>query len=125
MRAELPRSRVVCKKHVVDDTGQLVRSGGYLPPAHQAAISSGGGIGRGSSWSGTSLEHPGAVRQTLCSSPCETEIRGPSLRWTCFSGHSPNHDANPEALRKRDTAGPTSIRMVYAVSALIPGKLVR
>src|SRR5579863_581267 len=41
MRAELPRSKVVCEKHVVDDTGQLVRSGGYCfrptkPPFHPA-----------------------------------------------------------------------------------------
>ena len=44
---------------------------------------------------------------------------------TCFSGHRPSQEAKAEALRKRETSGPTSIMMVCAVMALMPGTSVR
>jgi hypothetical protein len=42
-----------------------------------------------------------------------------------FSGQSPDQDAKAEALRNRDTSVPISHRMVWAVIALMPGRLVR
>jgi hypothetical protein len=42
-----------------------------------------------------------------------------------FFGHSPSQEANAEALRKRERSVPTSHKMVWAVTALIPGTFVR
>lgn len=47
------------------------------------------------------------------------------LPLTCFSGQSPNQELKAEALRKRERSGPTSMMMVLAVMALIPGTSVK
>lgn len=44
---------------------------------------------------------------------------------TFFSGHSPNQDANADALLKRETSGPISTMIVCAVRVLSPGTSVR